>query len=76
MATSEKTTKALQECIFLVSQGVTRFGSHEELARRMCHGRDNSLLANRLKQMGDERPNDMGLAGLLTLKDQLIAALQ
>lgn len=76
MAASEKTAKALQECIFLTQQGFKKFGSHEELARRMCHGRDNVLLANRLKQIESEKPNDMALGGLLSLKDQLIEALK
>jgi len=74
--TSEKTVKALQECIFLTQQGLNRFGSHQELARRMCHGHDNALLANRLQKIATEQPSDMSLAPLLALKEQLIAALK
>ncbi len=73
---SEKTVKAFQECVFLTEQGFNRFGSHQELARRMCHGHDNALLANRLQKIATEQPSDMGLGSLLTLKEQLIAALK
>lgn len=73
---SEKTAKALRECIFLTQQGLIKFGTHEELARRMCHGRDNALLASRLQKLASEQPSTISLAPLLTLKEQLIAVLK
>lgn len=73
---SEKTVKALQECIFLTQQGFNRYGNHQELARRMCHGHDNALLSSRLQKIESEQPSDMSLGSLLTLKEQLIAALK
>lgn len=76
MAASEKAVKALQECIFLTEQGLSKLGSHQELAKRMCHGNDNVLLASRLQRLATENPSKMSLAPLLVLKEQLIEALR